>query len=238
MRARVVAAARDAGGGGRGSSRSGARSGTAHGDSARTAGRGAPRLFLSRHGLDSPVRAPAPPWGSAATGEASAGAGPPSRSRPLRVASGPGTPSVVVAPRPAPSVSAPRPGCAPGASPAVAAARTVYTAPGPRRTPDRTRTSLYTPRTSRTARPRCRRSFTERLDARTRTPHAVHRQMRVVAPPPRRLGCTSTRAFTFSDPLALRRHRWRGIDEVEGSNRGDFVRLPRPLAGADSDLGR
>src|SRR6185437_5945176 len=53
---------------------------------------------------------------------------------------------------------------------------------------------------------------------------------RVVARPPRRLGCAITRAFTFSDARALRRHRREGIDEVEGSDRGNFVRFPRPLA--------
>jgi hypothetical protein len=57
---------------------------------------------------------------------------------------------------------------------------------------------------------------------------------RVASRPPRRLGCILTRAFTFSDAPALRRHRREGIDEVEGSNRGDFVRFPRPLAGADT----
>lgn len=218
----MAAAVRDAGGAARRSSRSGARSGTAREDSARTAGRSAPRGSLSGHGLDSPPRAPAPPWGSAATGEASAGAPPPSRSCPLRAAAGPETPPAAAARRRALLASATTSGWPPGAAPLASAAHRAHNGPGPRSTPGTRRPSPDIPRTSRTDRPRRCRSSTERLDARTRTPHAAHRRMRVVAPLPRRLGCTSTRAFTFSDLLALRRHR-RG-----GHRRGGRIK-PRGL---------
>ena len=134
------------------------RDGSVHSARRRCGDRG---WMISRHGLDSPGRAPAPPWSSVATWAASASAGPPSSSGPLRGGGGRGARPDAAAPTRAPGESPPTVDSRPCASRAAAPSRMAGSARAPRRRRHRAPPPHDTPRIDRTVRPEPRRSFRE-----------------------------------------------------------------------------
>lgn len=178
------------------SARSAARARTARGRNRRTEARVLDDGSIedSRHG-DPPRVAPAPPRSSGPR-ESSARAGLPSRSGPLRAVVERGTRTAAVAPTHAPAKTSPSAGWLPDASLAVGSVRTPCTGRERTSRPHRTRRPNHSPHTARIGHPHrsSRSGWTPGP-----TDDTLTIGVRVPARAPRGLGCSTTRAFTFSN---------------------------------------
>jgi hypothetical protein len=187
----------------------------------------------SKHGLDSPRRAPAPPWSSVATGRASASARLASRSGPLPDGAGRAARPAAAAPRRALRASATTGDSPSGGSRAAAPSSTAGSARAPRRRPRTERPRHRIQRIDRTARPEPSRSFREGWTPAT-TGVTVSIGRRGPARWPRGLGCWRTRALTSLIAAIYAVSAPDVTDDVQRSISEHFVRSPRTPPGIDS----
>jgi len=180
------------------SARSGGRARRARAGSARTGRvRWNDRRIRLEHWVETPRFEPAPPR-SSATNETSMRPSLPSRAGPLRDDGEPGIPPDDDAPTPGRQANAPTSGWRSDASPAGALVRTQRTARAPTHKPGRARPRPCSPRIAGTVRPRKIAAPHGAAGRPVPTGYRLSIGERVAARSPRRLGCSTTRAFTFS----------------------------------------